>query len=425
PLANRYQQDQRKAASRLPDTKPAPAVAGPHAVWPLLARQQPQRKAKLSGRRPPESPGGFLKEVVTICALALLRPALRALSMTCPAKTAAASPVPRWASFVRWKQTSAGEASQAEANLLRRCKSNYQVVDTQLSGGKQNFIHSIVAGDVAKPTLVCLPGFGAGIGFFYRNIDHWARHFHTYAVDWLGTGLSGRPDFNVKGREEAEDFFVSSLASWQEKIGQKKVILMGHSLGGYLAATYALKHPEHVEHLILVCPAAIAGRPPEDDSPQSVRSPWTLRGQLWRFSKLMWNVGVTPQSIVRLMGPWGPDLVGKYVVGRFNGFITDPEEARDLQEYFYQITAAKGSGEYALRHIMAPFAWAQHPLEDRLADLRVPVTFIYGEEDWMDPAAAERALKLLREKQGPPKVASDQHIAFVPNAGHFVFIDQP
>lgn len=33
----------------------------------------------------------------------------------------------------------------------------------------------------------------------------------------------------------------------------------------------------------------------------------------------MWNVGVTPQSIVRLMGPWGPDLVGKYVFGRFHG----------------------------------------------------------------------------------------------------------
>jgi pimeloyl-ACP methyl ester carboxylesterase len=32
----------------------------------------------------------------------------------------------------------------------------------------------------------------------------------------------------------------------------QKFVLLGHSLGGYLAATYALRHPQHVEHLLLV-----------------------------------------------------------------------------------------------------------------------------------------------------------------------------
>ena len=41
--------------------------------------------------------------------------------------------------------------------------------------------------------------------------------------------------------------------------------------------------------------------------------------------------------------------------------------------------AARGSGEFALRHLLAPFAWPRLAIEDRADQLTVPVTFIYGE----------------------------------------------
>lgn len=46
-------------------------------------------------------------------------------------------------------------------------------------------------------------------------------------------------------------------------------------------------------------------------------------------------------------------------------------EVAAFEEYFYHIMAARGSGEHALRHLLAPFARAKHPLEGRLHDLKV------------------------------------------------------
>jgi pimeloyl-ACP methyl ester carboxylesterase len=42
---------------------------------------------------------------------------------------------------------------------------------------------------------------------------------------------------------QAERFFTDSLDEWREKMGIEKMTLIGHSLGGYIVAAYALKYP--------------------------------------------------------------------------------------------------------------------------------------------------------------------------------------
>jgi cardiolipin-specific phospholipase len=78
----------------------------------------------------------------------------------------------------------------------------------------------------APSPVVLLPGYGAGIGFFFANIPalaQWAGHrgSSVYAVDWLGMGRSARTPFVIKSHRkdipgrvgEAESFVRrSSLA---------------------------------------------------------------------------------------------------------------------------------------------------------------------------------------------------------------------
>lgn len=124
---------------------------------------------------------------------------------------------------------------------------------------------------------------------------------------------------------------------------------------------------------------------PEDWAPGAGRLPsaWTVRGALFRFLIWGWDNNLTPGRVIRGVGPLGPGLVHRYARGRFQqGLALSDAEVDRFESYFYHILAARGSGEFALRHILAPFAWPRQALEDRCANLKVPVTFFYGVWRW-------------------------------------------
>lgn len=112
--------------------------------------------------------------------------------------------------------------------------------------------------------------------FFFRNWEGIAQSAdqtsrRTFFLDWIGMGLSSRPSpqllaspssASVPARvARAEHFFLSSLEAWRESVGVEKMILVGHSLGGYLASAYTVRYPERVSGLILVSPAGIPRGP--------------------------------------------------------------------------------------------------------------------------------------------------------------------
>ncbi|CAH2078101.1 unnamed protein product, partial [Thlaspi arvense] len=336
-----------------------------------------------------------------------------------------------WPNSLRWVPTSTDFIIAAEKRLLSILKTPYVQEQVNIGSGppgskirwfrsssdEARFINTVTF-DAKEdaPTLVMVHGYGASQGFFFRNFDALASRFRVIAIDQLGWGGSSRPDFTCKSTEETEAWFIDSLEEWRKSKNLSNFILLGHSFGGYVAAKYALKHPEHLQHLVLVGPAGFSA---ESDS-KSERL--TKFRATWKGAVLnhLLESNFTPQKLVRGLGPWGPGLVNRYTSARFGahseGTVLTEEESRLLTDYVYHTLAAKASGELCLKYIFSFGAFARKPLFQSASEWKVPTTFIYGVHDWMDYKGAEEARKDM-------KVPCE--IIRVPQGGHFVFIDNP
>lgn len=147
-----------------------------------------------------------------------------------------------------------------------------------------------------KTPLVLVHGFGGGVGLWAMNVDNLSQNRTVYAFDVLGFGRSSRPQLS-SDPEEAEEQFVDSIEQWREKLGLDKFVLLGHSLGGYLASSYTIKYPARVKHLILADPWGFPVKPSEDNIHRHIPV-WVkfLGAVLSPFN---------PLAGLRAAGPWG------------------------------------------------------------------------------------------------------------------------
>ncbi|KAG7207862.1 hypothetical protein KM043_009461 [Ampulex compressa] len=316
-------------------------------------------------------------------------------------------------SWISWSVSSSTMLRAAEKKILSCLKTAYRgwYVDIGPVVSTADKIWTISLNEESQKTpIVLLHGLGAGVALWCLNLDALASQRPVYAIDLLGFGRSSRPVFSSEA-QEAEDQLVRSVEEWRREMQLENFVLLGHSMGGFLAASYTIQYPERVKHLILADPWGFPERP--TDAASKIYVPLWVKAIAYVIQPL------NPLWAVRVAGPFGQWLIEKTrpdIVKKFAPILKDDTSV--ISQYIHQCNVQTPSGESAFHAMMQGFGWAKNPIVKRMdkLDPEIPITLLYGSRSWVDNSAGETI------KQS--RLSSYVNVQVITGAGHHVYADK-
>ncbi|XP_030639114.1 1-acylglycerol-3-phosphate O-acyltransferase ABHD5, partial [Chanos chanos] len=308
-----------------------------------------------------------------------------------------------------WCPSSLYQLKDAEERMLQPIKSNFSKEFVPIADDNALWTLIFRGSAEGRTPLVLLHGFGGGVGLWVLNLEPLSQQRPVYALDLLGFGQSSRPHFSSDARE-VELQFVESIEQWRARLGLEAMILLGHNLGGYLAAAYSLKYPSRVKHLILVEPWGFPERPDPGDQDRPI--------PVWIKALGAILSPFNPLAGLRLAGPLGPTLVQTLrpdFKKKFSTIFPD----NTVSDYIYHLNVQSPSGETAFKNMTIPYGWAKRPMLQRIGLLHrdIPIAVIYGSRSSIDGQSGN-AIREMRQD-------SHVEITAIRGAGHYVYADQP
>jgi pimeloyl-ACP methyl ester carboxylesterase len=114
----------------------------------------------------------------------------------------------------------------------------------------------IAAGDISAPKMVLLHGSSMNSCMWVSDIIKYYKKYRVYALDIPGE--PGRSD------ERQLPFTTADLDDWLydvfNELSISKAVVIGASLGAWLSAKFAIRYPEKIDKLVLLCPAGIGSQ---------------------------------------------------------------------------------------------------------------------------------------------------------------------
>jgi proline iminopeptidase len=288
-------------------------------------------------------------------------------------------------------------------------RNGYKIAFTKISTNSTN----------ANPSIIFLHG-GPG-GYIHSAIIGQMKEvskngYDVYLYDQIGSGLSDRLP---KPKDYSFEKHLSDLNEIiKSQIKTSKVILIGHSYGGILAAHYTAKYPELVDKLILSSPGELQPyRLNADgtlaDMNKLYPTTYPFKNPIEVFEQTEQDF-LQPRIVMSMLCAlafnfkWASDqefddytntMASKFTIG----MVANPKNVKPEEG---------GAGGYS--HGFSNYYGNLKDVRDKLKQLNIPTIVLQGQYDQGDYSSVYEYADLLK----------GQYV-FIENAGHIIWWDKP
>ncbi len=256
--------------------------------------------------------------------------------------------------------------------------------------GRTRYWHSALRPHT-RPPVVLIHGYSALIEFWGAVLPDLAAEYPIYALDLYGFGQSDRLNL-----PPSKHLWAAQVATFIERVIGEPAIVVGHSLGGTVAAQLAASYPHLVRAVALVGSTGIAHI-----------------GHLYRVYQRLFYLGVkTP-------------LVGEVVSLAFGAHITTVqflravyyrrERIRPELVAIFKPTLQRPSDFLFRLDVLRRFN--EYGLDLRPGDVSVPVLILWGDHD---PAFPLQLAYTFQFRYFP-----HAEVRLIPESGHCPFDETP
>ncbi|HEX2995471.1 MAG TPA: alpha/beta hydrolase [Anaerolineales bacterium] len=240
----------------------------------------------------------------------------------------------------------------------------------------QGIVHYEVYGR-GRPVIL-LHGWLGSWGLWQDTMSFLGQYYRTYALDFWGFGESGK-----KRETYAVQDFVSLVDQFMEQLGIVNAPLVGHSMGGTVSLSVAIKYPQRVSKVVIVGSPIVGS---------SLALPLKFAGYR-PIAFMLFNMMGAFRLAMRIASP---------IICHDERFpeMMDRDLSRTTLESF----------------LLSIASLRRTDLRPMLGQVKVPAMGMFGDRD-----------VIVHPRQWEPMKKGIDHaqIERFPSAGHFIMLDEP